>query len=65
VNLPKYQLKAESDLILFEFTSVGPKGKIPKLIKFSETHIEDVFNLGFGDRDSDTGEINDMAISNN
>lgn len=65
MNLPKYQLKAESELILFEFDSDGPKGKISKLIKFTETHIENVFNLGFGDKHPDTGEIDDLAISNN
>lgn len=65
MNLPKYQLKAESELIIFEFASDGPKGKIPKLIKFTETHIEDVFNLGFGDKHPETGEIDDLVISNN
>lgn len=64
MDLPKYQLKAENELILFEFVSIGPKGKIPKLIKFSKTHIEDVYNLGFGDKDP-SGEINDLIVSNN
>lgn len=50
MNLPKYQLKAEKTLIVFEFTSEGIKGKIPKLIKFSETHLKDFYNLGFGDK---------------
>lgn len=65
MNLPKYQLKAESELILFEFVSEGPKGKIPKLIKFTETHIENVYNLGFGDKHPETGEIDDLIVSNN
>tara|TARA_Y100000815_G_scaffold112789_1_gene101607 strand:+ start:34082 stop:34519 length:438 start_codon:yes stop_codon:yes gene_type:complete len=64
LNLPKYQLKAESSLILFEFVSVGTKGNIPKLIKFSKTHLKDVYNLGFGNKKPD-GEIDDVTVSNN
>lgn len=65
MNLPKYQLKAENSLILFEFTSEGNKGSIPKIIKFSETHLKDFYNLGFGDKDTETGDVDDLAISNN
>ena len=49
----------------FEFISSGPKGDIYKVIQFTPTHIPNVFNLGFGDRDINTGEISDSAISNN
>jgi hypothetical protein len=65
VNLPKYHLKADSELIVFEFTSSGPNGNIPKLIKFSQTQLEGLYNLGFGDKDLMTGEIDDLAVSNN
>ena len=65
MNLPKYQLRAENSLILFEFTSIGNKGSIIKLIKFSETHLKDFYNLGFGDKNSETGDIDDLVVSNN
>ncbi len=65
MDLPKYQLSAENSLAVFEFISIGPKGRIKKLVKFSKTHIEDVYNLGFGDKIEHTNEINDLAISNN
>ena len=65
MNLPKYQLSAEKSLMVYEFVSIGPKGQIPKLIKFSETHLKDFFNLGFGDKNPETGEIDDLTISNN
>jgi len=65
VKLPKYELKAEKSLMVFEFLSQGPKGRIPKLIKFSETHLKDFYNLAFGDKDIETGEIDDLTISNN
>ena len=65
MKLPRYQLKAEKSLMVFEFISEGPKGQIPKLIKFSETNLKGLYNLAFGDRDQHTGEINDIVISNN
>lgn len=51
--------------MVFEFLSQGPKGRIPKLIKFSETHLKDFYNLAFGDKDIETGEIDDLTVSNN
>lgn len=65
MNLPKYPLKAEKSLTVFEFTSEGPKGKIKKLVKFSETNLKDLYNLAFGDEDEATGAIHDFSISNN
>ncbi len=47
------------------FISEGTKGKIPKLIKFSETSLKGFYNLAFGDKDIETGEINDIVVSNN
>ena len=51
--------------MVYEFTSVGPKGQIKKLVKYSETNLKDLYNLAFGDKDLITGEINDKTISNN
>jgi hypothetical protein len=34
-------------------------------VKFNETNLKGLYNLAFGDKDVDTGEINDLAISNN
>ncbi len=65
MQLPKYQLKAENTLMVFEFTSEGPKGQIHKLIKFSATNLKGLYNLSFGNKDANTGGIDDLAISNN
>jgi hypothetical protein len=65
MKLEKYSLKAEDSFMVFEFTSNGPKGLIPKIIIFSETNLKDLYNLGFGDKDLTTGKLNDLAISNN
>ncbi len=51
--------------MVFEFTSDGPKGQIRKLVKYSETNLKDLYNLAFGDRDEESGEIDDKSISNN
>jgi hypothetical protein len=62
---PKYPLKAEHDLTIFQFVSEGPKGGIPKLIEFTETNLNGFFNLAFGDKDETTGKLNDKAVTNN
>ena len=65
MKLPRYELKAEKSLMVFEFISEGTKGQIPKLIKYSETNLKDMYNLAFGDKHPETGEIDDKTISNN
>ena len=65
MKLPKYHLKAESRFTRFEFISEGTKGAIRKLIEFQTTSDIDVFNLAFGDKDTATGDLNDLAVTNN
>ena len=65
MKLPRYELKAEKSLMVFEFTSEGAKGKIQKLIKFSETSLKGFYNLAFGDKDIVTGNIDDTVVSDN
>lgn len=60
-----YPTKADTSLLKFEFFSEGPKGKIKKRIIFRQTKNRSVFNLGFGDVDIETGEINDSVITDN
>jgi hypothetical protein len=64
-NHDKYQLEADRKLLIFEFTSIGPKGRVKKIVQYSETNLKEFFNLGFGDKDDKTGEINDAVITNN
>lgn len=63
--LPRYELKSDDSLTVFEFTSVGRKGEIPKIVQYSETNLKDFYNLGFGDKDLQTGEVDDSVISDN
>ena len=65
MKLPKYHLKAETKFTRFEFISEGNKGAIRKLIEFQATSDEDVYNLAFGDKDPLTGDLNDLAVTNN
>ena len=60
-----YELKQQEDVMRFEFTSVGPKGEIPKLVLYQETNIENLYNLAFGDKNKETGEIDDIVVTNN
>ena len=65
MKLPRYSLAADDQLTTFEFISEGPKGRIIKLIQFTPTNLKDFYNLAFGDKDQETGKIDDLAISNN
>ncbi|WP_420583224.1 DUF6934 family protein [Reichenbachiella sp.] len=65
MNLPRYNLSSDTHLTTFEFISEGPKGKIVKLVQYSPTNLKNVFNLAFGDKNGETGQIDDQTISNN
>ena len=65
MKLPRYEYATESDYKIFKFTSEGPKGSIIKLVVYTETNKENVYNLAFGDYDEETGNIDDKSITNN
>ncbi len=65
MKLDKYELKSGEQLEVFEFVSIGANGKIPKLVQYTPTNYKDLYNLGFGDKNIETGEIDDNVISNN
>ena len=62
---PKYQYRSEKRLLYYEFISEGPKGLVKKIVEYTETSTENVFNLGFGDYDETTKTINDLSVTNN
>lgn len=64
MRLDRYELRAGDNLTAFEFTSEGIKGKITKIIEFTETNYENIFNISFGDKDF-IGGMDDMIVSNN
>ena len=65
MKLNIYHLKADETLSVFEFISVGPKGAIRKIIHFQPTYTPWLYNLAFGDKHPVTGEVDDLAVTNN
>jgi hypothetical protein len=67
MNLDTYQFSASDTFLDFEFESNGPKGKVRKIVRYSPQNAGGItyFNLGFGDLNSKTGKIDDLAITNN
>ena len=61
----KYHIEAFSSFLKYEFVSKGPNGHIRKQVIFRQTENARVYNLGFGDVDDESGEINDITVTNN
>ena len=64
MQLPRYSYKINGDFLDYEFISEGPKGSIKKIIRFTEIG-RNLFNIGFGDLEESTGNINDIVVTNN
>jgi hypothetical protein len=65
MTIDKYEIKSGEQLEVFEFVSIGPKGRIAKLVQYTPTNYKNLYNLGFGDKNITTGDIDDKIISNN
>ena len=60
----RYELREGLNAMTYEFSSIRPKGKIDKVVIYSEID-DNVYNLGFGDKNIDTGDIDDLVITDN
>lgn len=65
MKLVHYELDAEDSLTVFKFASEGSKGRIMKMVVYSQNHIKGLYNIAFGDLDPETNTINDVSVSNN
>lgn len=65
MKLPRYEYSTEDQLFFFEFDSIGRKGKIKKVVQYSEMSVKGYYNLAFGDFNEETTEIDDNIITNN
>lgn len=65
MKIERYHLKSDNTLTYFEFISIGSNGAVRKMIEFQATSTPGIYNLAFGDKNLDTNEIDDLAISNN
>lgn len=64
--LEKYSdIFISDDYKYYKFTSVGVKGRITKVVRYYDLELNDYYNLGFGDQNPDTGDLDDLVISNN
>ena len=61
----RYDVKTSADVEAFEFESIGPRGTIKKIVRYTEINIKNYYNLGFGDKDPITGFISDLSVTNN
>lgn len=55
----------DDDYKTFEFISEGPKGRFKKTVQYLETTTPGIYNLGFGDKNEVTNEIDDLVVTNN
>jgi hypothetical protein len=61
----RYEVLIDDTVSLFEFISEGKRGEIKKVVRYSETNLKGMYNLGFGDYDEGTGLINDKIVTDN
>lgn len=61
----RYTIEFGADFRVFEFDSEGPKGKVRKIIQYTEINLKNYFNLGFGDKNNKTNTIDDLVVTNN
>ena len=65
MKYPKYPYRSETSMHYYEFISEGPKGLIKKIVEYTETGTENVYNLGFADYDEKTKTTTDISVTNN
>src|SRR5690606_6768889 len=66
MNEQGYHFERSPEIYYYEFYSYGPKGKIKKVIQYQQVSSdEEIFNPGFGDVEVETGNVNDLSVSNN
>jgi hypothetical protein len=61
----RYLLDADPSYMSFEFISVGPKGHITKLVKYTAIDELGIYNLGFGDKTEGKDDFDDTIVSDN
>jgi hypothetical protein len=65
MKYPRYDYASEGELTFFEFQSVGKKGNVKKVVEYTKMSVAGFYNLGFGDYDEVTQEIDDEIVTNN
>ncbi len=65
MHYEKYEITPGDTAMVYKFVSHGPKGDVTKVVVYSPKGVSNLFNLGFGDKNEHTGELNDCVVTNN
>ena len=67
MNLDRYEYMMDETLLNFQFESLGPNGKVLKVIAFTPQNSNGVtyFNLAFGDWNEAQQKLDDLSVTNN
>lgn len=66
MDIERYEIQSSIKSRYFEFISSGINGNIVKVVKYTPLKNDtNVFNLGFGDKNTETGDLDDKVITNN
>jgi hypothetical protein len=67
MNLDRYHYFNSNEYRAYEFYSDGPKGRISKLVLFTKVPDTEppLYNLAFGDKNQETGNLDDEIVSDN
>ncbi len=61
-----YAFNRTPEVFYYEFYSEGPNGKIRKVIQYQRASEQDeIYNLGFGDINNESGDVDDLSVTNN
>jgi hypothetical protein len=65
MELETYDVRQNKKSKAFQFTSIGKKGNIQKLVLYQQTGFENLYNLAFGDYNTVTKELDDLVVTDN
>ena len=65
MNIDRYQIETDDNSEIFEFISIGPKGRILKRIKYIQTDDPRIWNLSMGDVIKETDDVDYYSKTNN
>ncbi|WP_421825865.1 DUF6934 family protein [Larkinella sp.] len=65
MHYPSYSFRQSLTVSEFFFESIGVKGVIQKLVSFTPTGVEHIYNLALADFNTLTGKFDDRSISDN
>lgn len=61
----RYEVHVELDAKKFKFISEGPRGNVEKIVYYTKTRRENIYNLGFGDYNESINDFDDQVVTNN